>query len=105
MHSTTGNRGMDYNGLIFKNFVCFSLCFHCCLQGNNLGTHAEQQADRQLFSVSLSRVAVFMSVCVCVAVWGRGAQSAAVLVHLVARPEDSGQGSASSGTGAGSGKG
>lgn len=38
-------------------------------------------------------------------VWRGGAQSAAVLVHLMAGPEDSRQGSSPSGIGAGSGEG
>lgn len=43
--------------------------------------------------------------CVCTPVWRGGAESAAVLVHLLAWSEDSRQGSTSSGTRAGSGKG
>lgn len=48
-----------------------------------------------------------LSLCPCVVapVWGRGAQSAAVLVHVMARSEDSWQGPTPAGAGAGSGKG
>lgn len=47
----------------------------------------------------------FVFVFVRATVWRGGAQSAAVLVHLMAGPEDSRQGSASAGAGTGSGEG
>lgn len=48
---------------------------------------------------------LFLCLCVRATVWRGGAQSAAVLVHLVARPEDSRQGPTSAGIGTGSGAG